>query len=222
MSGRNSTIRQDANGFKHVSLLRKLILEKRSGTAWFGGEGWRSEIAFERGAVADDVAGHISRILSEPVLQMGWERGLPHSRRGILPIPVRHIVSKAIATMDLPVRRMLVYRRKFESLPNIRLRYMPVFRSNPVYQRRFQVLYQMSLSTSGASLEDYFATAIDIAELRMRVNIVIAAYCLGDMVPADAPEPAAATTTAGLASGELARANVVSRILTRLREGRSV
>jgi len=222
MSKRNRTIRQDATGFKHVSLLRKLILEKRSGMVWFGGEGWRSEIAFERGAVAGDVTGHISRILSEPVLHMGWEKIRPHDRKAILPIPVRHIVSKAIATMDMPVRRMLVYRRKFESLPNIRLRYMPAFRSSPDYQRRFQVLYQMSLSTGGASLEEYFATARDIAELRMRVNIAIAAYCLGDMVPATAYEPAAATIAAGVAASGPARVNVVSRILTKLREGRSV
>lgn len=223
MSVDNCTIRQDANGFKHVSLLRKLILEKRTGTVWFGGEDWKNEIVFERGLVAADVAGHISRILSEPVLQMGWEKDIPNGEDGILPIPVRHIVSKAIATMDMPVRRMHVYRKKLESLPNIRLRYMPAFRSNPDYQRRFQVLYQMSLTAGGASLEDYFATSKDIAELRMRVNIVIAAYCLGDMVPAETPKRRTVTTeTRELTQSQLVKANVVSRILTKLREGRSL
>jgi len=79
----------------------------------------------------------------------------------------------------------------------------------------------MSLDAGGASLEDYFATATDIAELRMRVNITIGAYCLGDMVSANAPEPAA-TTTRELTSSELVRANVVARILTKLREGRRI
>lgn len=215
-------ISQDANGFKHVTLLRKLILEKRTGTVWFGGEGWRNEIVFEKGTVAATASGHISRVLEEPVFHMGWEKSIRREHLSILRMPVRLTFTQAVAAMDMPVKRMIAYRKQLEALPNIRIRHMSSFRSDPAYQAHFQALYQMSLATNGISLADYFAVAGEISELRIRVNIVIGAYCLGDMVPVRVSVPAAIAGTEELKGEELARVSVVSRILTKLREGRSI
>ncbi len=213
-------VTQDANGFKHVTLLRKLILEKRSGTAWFGGDDWRSEIEFERGMISGEVVRHISTVLSEPVFQMGWDKANPSRRQSTLMMPVRNTFSKAIATMNMPVKRMIAYRKQFEALPNIKIRHMSLFRSDDIYQKHFQDLYQMSLRADGASLTDYFSAAVEIADLRTRVNIVLGAYCLGDLV--SVPAPAAMAGTEQLKGEDLARVSVVSRILSKLREGRSV
>ena len=214
-------VTQNANGFKHITLLRKLILEKRSGTAWFDGEDWRGEIEFERGMISGEATRHISMVLSEPVFRMGWEKPHPSRRQPTLTMPVRNTVSKAIATMNMPVKRMIAYRKQFETLPNIKIRHMSLFRADHAYQKHFQELYQMSLVSNGASLSDYFAAAIEIAELRVRVNIALGAYCLGDLVAVPAPVPAAIADTEQLKGEDLARVSVVSRILTKLREGRS-
>lgn len=218
-------VTQDANGFKHVAMLRKLILEKRSGTAWFGGEGWENEINFEKGAVLTDASEHITQVLEEPVFHMGWKKSLSSRRQqSTLRMPPRQIFTQAIAAMDMPVKRMIAYRKQLEKLPNIRIRYMSSFRSNPDYQAHFQALYHMSLASNGVSLADYFAAAGEIAELRKRVNIVIAAYCFGDMVAVNTPAlaPAAIAGTEKLSGEALGRVSIVSRILTKLREGKSL
>jgi len=212
--------RQDAIGFKHVTQLRKLILEKRSGTAWFGGKGWQNEIAFEKGAIVVGAAEQISRILEEPVFYMRWSESTPRVRQSNLITPTRHIFTQAIASLDMPPERMRACRKQLEALPNIRLRYISSFRSDPGYQSHFQSLYHMSLATKGVSLADYFAATTEISEIRARVNIVLGAYCLGDMVPANVSTPSNIAGVENISGEVLARASVASRILSKLREGR--
>jgi len=206
-------ISQDENGIKHVSLLRKVILKKQTGTAWFGGEGWDKVITFERGLMPDGAAEDLTRILREPVFRLGWEQSPRLSWQSANAVPARHVFSQVLTNIDMPVKRMIAYRRKLECLPNVRTRYLATFRSDADYQKHFQNLYHISLGTPGVHLEDYFAAATDISELRKRVNIVIGAYCLGDLVPAVSPD----VSGAHLAAREMGKVNVVSRIMARLR-----
>jgi len=94
---------------------------------------------------------------------------------------------------------------------------MATFRSDADYQKHFQMLYRMSLGAQGIHLEDYFAAATDIAELRKRVNIVIGAYCLGDLLPAVSKSQTPKASD-GQATQNIEKAGIVSRIMARLRE----
>ncbi|HKI62149.1 MAG TPA: hypothetical protein VKA31_07635 [Mariprofundaceae bacterium] len=210
-------ISQDENGIKHVSLLRKVILKKQSGTAWFGGDGWDKVITFERGLMPDGTGEHLTHILREPVFRLGWEKSSRHGWQSANAVPARHVFSQVLTDIDMPVKRMIAYRRKLECLPNVRTRYLTTFRSDADYQKHFQNLYLISLGAPGVHLEDYFAAATDISELRKRVNIVIGAYCLGDLVPAVSPSRSRDVAGAHLAASEMGKVNVVSRIMARLR-----
>jgi len=208
-------VRQDENGFKHVALLRKVIREKRSGTAWFAGDGWNREIAFSRGITSADAIGGLAHILQQPVYRLDWDKTAPQTGPALERMPVRHVFAHAIAALDMPVQRMISYRKTLERLPNVRIRYLATFRSDADYQRHFQMLYRMSLESSGVHLEDYFASATDISELRMRVNIVIGAYCLGDLLPAAQAAGSARPAEDDRDPGTI---SVVTRVLTLLRE----
>lgn len=210
--------KQGEYNLKHVALLRKVIMEERSGVALFAGEDWDTAIPFDNGAMLEDVSGRLALVLQEPVFNFSWKDSLRLDDGMAFPTLPRHVFSRAVAVMSLPTKRMIAYRQVFAKLPRVKVRYLLTFRANHDYQMQFQILYRMALERGGVDLEDYFALAVDFAELRKRVNIVIAAYCMGDLLPAEQEESSSISGHGEVASTSNAlKVNVVSRILARLR-----
>ncbi len=218
-------ITQGEFGFKHVALLRKLIVEKRTGTALFDGDEFNCKIAFDRGQISANASESLARILESAVLRMEWIKGEASSQYANLTVQSRKVFSDAIPNLNVPVRRMVAYRNAMERLPNIRIRHLSIFRSDPEHQHHFHELYRMSLLQEGVHLSEYFANTAEISELRLRINIAIGAYCLGDLIPVQLPTQhstpveSSAADSVRTTAGELVRSGVVSRIMTRLRVG---
>lgn len=213
-------IEQGEYNLKHVALLRRVIMEERSGTASFEGLGWTATIVFERGAMTEDESASLVRVLQEPVFRFGWNDEVNLDDGTVFPTLPRHVFSRVVATLNLPTKRLIAYRQVFAKLPSVRVRYLMTFRFDHEYQMQFQALYRLALNGAGVSLDEYFASAASFAELRKRVNIVIAAYCMGDLLPVGKRQQTVVGIRASAASiTDPEKANVVSRILARLRRG---
>ena len=75
----------------------------------------------------------------------------------------------------------------------------------------------MGLAAEGVHLDDFLALSTDFAELRIRTNIVIAAYCMGDMLTAVEYGGAPIGHGQQVPAERSANLSIVSRILGRLR-----
>ena len=206
-------IEQEELSLKHIALLRKVIMEQRSGAAWFMGRDWSSTIPFDRGVLLGaETPDTLGRVLQEPVLRFKWNDSYRRDEGIAIPILPRQALSQAVADLNLPVERLIAFRKNFAKLPDVKVRYMSAF--------RFQTLYQMTLSTGSTCLDDFFALSPDFTELRKRLNIVIAAYCMGDLLPAigsGGGGPPSAKPASVVAPTDTAK--VVSRIMARLLRG---
>lgn len=200
---------QQEFGLKHVVLLRKVIMEKRSGTASFGGDNWGATMSFNQGLFQTGVPRNLGKVLQEPVYNFTWKEASARRHEPEATLPMKAF-SQAIASMELPVRRLDSYRKVFAKLPPVKVRYLQAFRFDLEYQKQFQTLYRLSMAKGGVELDDYFALSANFTELRRRMNIVIAAYCMGDILPVSGMhEPQAADIV-------MPKSTMVSRILARL------
>jgi len=217
---------QKENELKHIALLRKIMLGRRSGVAAFETADGTQAILFDRGMVlGGDAPDVLAKVMQEPVYRFEWDANALNQSRDSVTIPIlpRQAFSEALAKLALSAYRVDVYRRMFSMLPPVMVRYLSVFRADPAYQGLFQKLYQMSLA-GGIRLGDYFATALGDDDLRKQVNVVLALYCLGDLLPAAKPVEAAAASSVAASTARAATpaantANVVSRIMARLLVG---
>lgn len=213
-------------GLKHIALLRKAIMEQRSGAIWCMGSDWSCIIPFDQGVLlGSEAPDMLARVLQEPVLRFEWKESYRPDEGINIPILPRQAISQAVAGLEMPVERMIAYRKVFANLPSVSVRYMSTFRFDAEHQKLYQTLYQMTLPTGSVALEDFFAQAPDITELRKRVTIVIAAYCMGDLLPAVAGAAAASASSPAVsvnsasATASKDTARVVSRIMARLLGG---
>ncbi len=208
---------QGESDLKHIALLRKVIMEKRSGIASFEGRDWAAVITFDRGVLlGENVSESLATILQGPVFRFNWVDSIGRQDEGMtIPTLPRLAFSQAIAELDLRENRLLAYREMFSKLPAVTVRFTSTFRFNLEYQRLFQHLYQMAMAADGVHLADYFDEASGNVELRKRMNVVIAIYCLGDLLPAI--KRAAAANDAASVTQPTETATVVSRIMARLR-----
>lgn len=211
-------IEQEEFELKHIALLRKVIMEKRSGVASFEGRDWAAVITFDRGVLLDEnLAEDLANILQGPVFRFNWVDSIGRQEGGVVaPTLPRQAFSQAIAILDLRENRLAAYREMFSKLPAVTVRFTTSFRFDLEYQKLFQQLYQMAMAAEGAKLKDYFSAASGGVELRKRMNVVIAIYCLGDLLPAIKRAKAAAPSAASVTRPTETN-NVVSRIMARLR-----
>jgi len=215
---------QKDNELKHIALLRKIMMERRTGVASFETADGPSAIRFDRGMVlGGDAPAVLAKVMQEPVRRFDWDVNSSNQWQENVTIPIlpRQAFSEALAKLTLAPDRVDLYRKMFSLLPQVMVRYLSVFRSDPAYQGLFQRLYQMTLATGGVRLGDFFATALGDEELRKQVYVVLALYCLGDLLPAAKSAEVAAATTAATTNAKAAlsaanTANVVSRIMARL------
>ena len=214
-------IEQGELSLKHMTLLRRAITEQRSGAASFEGRDWACALPFERGALlGSDASERLCKVLQEPVLGFEWDDTYRNPDGNMSQTLPRSAIPESVAALNLPMDRLMIYRKMFAKLPDVRVRYLLGFRFYPEYQRLFQSLYHMSLATGKVCLDDYFASAANFIELRKRMNIIIAAYCMGGLLSAVKNNATFATASRVAASiPGAAKLNVVSRVLTRLRGG---
>lgn len=212
---------QKEQDIKHIALLRKVIMDRRSGVALFEGTGWTVTIPFDHGVLllGDDAPELLGRVLQKPVLRFSWRDTVQQAENMPIPILPRMAFAQVISRLSLPPDRQAVYRQMLSRLPAIKVRFTSVFRLDHEYQELFQEFYRMSLAAGSIQLGEYFAASAGGDDLPKRTNIVLVLYCLGDLLSAPKKEethggsgrqPVSAVSTAD-------KANVVSRILMRLR-----
>lgn len=213
-------IEQGEHELKHITLMRKVIMDRRSGVATFEGSDWSVTIPFDHGVLLleENVSGALSRVLQGPVLRFSWNDAMYQTDCIAVPIMTREAFSQALAVLDLPEDRLEFYRKKFSGLPPVKVRLTSVFHFDLAYQALFQELYQMALAVGGAHLGEYFDASAAGELRRKRVNVVLALYCMGDLlsVPSHV-EAGAIPHGAAVSTAAAEKANVVSRILMRLR-----
>lgn len=213
-------IEQGESGLKHITLLRKVIMDRRSGVATFEGSDWSETIPFDHGVLLleENVSGALNRVLQSPVLRFNWENAMYQTDCIAVPIMTREAFSRALGALDMPEDRLAFYRKKFSGLPPVKIRLTSVFRFDHAYQALFQELYQMALAVGGAHLGEYFDASTAGELRRKRVHVVLALYCMGDLMPVPSHTVADAIPNGTAVSTAVAeKANVVSRILMRLR-----
>lgn len=214
-------IEQGESELKHITLLRKVIMGRRSGQAWFEGSNWRLNIPFDHGVLLleNNVSETLGRVLREPVLRFSWREDLFQADDMAIPIMPRSAFSQTLAALDLPEDRVANYLQMFSRFPAVKVRLTPVFRFDLEYQELFQELFQMAMTAGGAHLSEYFADSAGGEGLRKRSNVLLVLYCLGDLLPVPKQDEAGASSHGPAVSMATAadKANVVSRILMRLR-----
>jgi len=196
-------VNQNIKDIKHLILLRRAVLRKKSVEIYSREPSMRltvSEGLFHGGDCVDTVR----TMIEKPVPHFDWEE-LERKAWFILQNP-SEIFSKAIGHMTPNNARMITYVRTFSKLPRVRMRSNATFHTDNIMQVEYQRLYRLSLTDQGASVGDYLADSEGLEQLRRRIGIVIACYCLGDF------------TSAEYSGSKSKKAGVVRRIMARLRK----
>jgi len=188
---------------KHLVLLRKALAEKLFIEVYAREPSVRLLVGdgYFHGAEAVE---SIRRMIEMPVLLFDWEM---IQRKGFfIAQNPKEIFARAVSEIRPDAQRLSIYGQLFSKLPPIRMRLNPTFHFDSGLHVEYQSLYRLSLAADGASVAAYLQASKDEEQLRRRIGIVIAGYCVGDFVPVSKPAVKA----------EQGR-NMVSRILARFR-----
>lgn len=175
-------VSQDIQQIKHLVLLRKAVMGKRSLEIYCRDPSMRLTIGkglFHGG----DCVETICTMIEKPLPVFDWEE-LERKAFYIAQNP-KETFSRAISRMTPDRERLMTYLRVFYRLPRVRMRSVSTFQGDRALQHEYQALYRLSLAQHGASVADYLVASAGLDQLRRRTGIVIASYCLGDFVAAE-------------------------------------
>ncbi|PIV31258.1 MAG: hypothetical protein COS35_02370 [Zetaproteobacteria bacterium CG02_land_8_20_14_3_00_50_9] len=196
-------VSQDVGDIKHLILLRKALLARKSLEIYSQNPSMRLTIG-EGKFHGGDCINTVRLMIEKPVPFFDWDE-FERKAMFIAQNP-KDIFVRAIVTMMPDRDRLHTYKVMFSKLPRVRMRLNTVFRASSSMQIEYQVLYRLSLASEGASVKDYLIASEGVDQLRRRIGIVIASYCLGDFIYAER------------AVEKNPKTSVVSRILAHMRK----
>ncbi|HXH71414.1 MAG TPA: hypothetical protein VNI58_01180, partial [Mariprofundaceae bacterium] len=133
-------VEQKERELKHITLLRKVIMDRRSGVGLFEGRDWSVTIPFDHGVLllGDNASAMLGRVLQDPVLRFSWSDVAHQADDLSIPIMPRQAFSQVVSMLNLPPDRQAVYRQVLSRLPALKVRLTPVFRFDRKYEDLFQ------------------------------------------------------------------------------------
>lgn len=207
---------QSSSGLQHISLLRKAISQKMTGTMHFHFENSDPvEIDFFKGDMIgisalkggeSPIVENLRKVILHPVTQFAWEEKRHEAKFGWMSPAIA--LSKAITDLPLSFDRVKTYKDSFSKLPPLTLKAKPIHRYSFGDETEYQYLYQLSLKAPSFKLGDFFGKYTSDEDFLKKVRTILFAFLLGYLVPA-----------AGGVSKESGRAGVAARIMQRFRRG---
>ena len=207
---------QSSSGLQHISLLRKVISQKLTGTIHFQFENRDPvDLEFCKGDIvgASSVKGSESPIvenlrvaLQNPVIRFAWEEVSHEAKFGWTSPAIG--LSKALNNLPLSQERLQAYKDSFKKLPPLTLKPKPIHRYSFGDETEYQYLYQLSLRAPSFKVADFFGDIASEDILLRQVRTIMFAFLLGYLVPAS-----------GAAAPSSNRVSMAARIMQRFRRG---
>ncbi|MDQ7004903.1 MAG: hypothetical protein Q9N67_08305 [Ghiorsea sp.] len=195
---------------KHISLLRRIFLQKLTGqlhVQFTGGE--KESLCFHEGGF---VAGEtpmlplLQRFLAQPVQRFAWD---PDAIADLKYGRIAPWIALSDALRDLSLdTRVAVYQKVFSHLPPMLLKNCPVHRFDFADEATYLFLYQLSLGVPSFEVKMFFLGDLNQEELNKRARTVLLVFLLGYLRAAPKQEE------------QTKKVNVASRILSRFQAKR--
>ncbi|MDQ6954515.1 MAG: hypothetical protein Q9M20_03640 [Mariprofundaceae bacterium] len=196
-------VSQGLQNIKHLVLLRKALMGKSSIEIYSREPSMSLTIAdglLHGGGCVEAIC----TMIEQPLLIFYWEN-LEEEVLFIAQNP-RQIFSQVLDKIEPNKERLKIYMRIFSRLPRVRIRHYLSFNGDKAVQAEYQILYRFALTEDGASLANYFKGASSYEQLKRRIGIVTASYCLNHFVAVESLDKQSQKTS------------IIERIMARLRK----
>ncbi len=179
----------DRMAFRHYSLLRKAIMQKRSGSLHFRTlDNEEGILLLDNGEIAcEDGYRQLGRFLSSPMMFTEWHDGQIQAETR----PALEAVTHAVNQLHWPEEHLRIISVMFSKLPQVRVQFVDVHFDHFLTDISYNLFYQQSLSVENFT-PAYFLLENDPSNslLLHRVRVLVFNYVLGLIQAAEeAPRP---------------------------------